>query len=180
VKAFLFPAGQVGQLLEEGKAVVYSVGGGQLRNVTRVYQAIAASRFKPALASRVEAGNPLFARYLLEGWYSIENGNRWMARRATLELRGPEAPGQRLTLQGYLPQAILAKGPVRLTVRVDDRLFPPVVLDQPDSEFIKDFPLPDEAVGKPRLTIALELDHAIIPAGEDRELGLVFGTIAVH
>ena len=180
VKAFLFPEGQVLRLLDEGEGVVYSAGGGRLRNVTRNYHAIARTRFKLALAHRIDAGNPLFAGHLLEGWYKIEDGNRWTARRCVLVLQGPQTPGERLTLQGYLAKEILAKGPLHLTVSVDQHTFPAVTLDQPDSEFIKDFPLPPSTVGKERLRIVLELDQSVVPPGEDRELGLLFGSIAIH
>ena len=180
VNAFLFPVGQVVRLLDEGQGVVYSAGGGRLRNVTKTYQTIARTRFKPAFASRIDAGNPLFADHLVEGWYKIDDRNRWMARRAVLLLQGPASAGQRLTLQGYLPKEILVGGPLHLTVSVDEYVFPPVTLDQPDAEFIKDFALPAPATAKEKVRIVLELDHAVVPPGEDRELGLLFGTISIH
>ncbi len=180
VTAFVFPAGQVVRLLDEGQGVVYSAGGGRLRNVTKTYQMIARTRFKAAFAQRIDAGNPLFADHLIEGWYKIDDRNRWMARRSVVVLQGPTVAGQHLTLQGYLPKEILIKGPLHLTVRVDEHVFPPVTLDQPDAEFIKDFALPAETTGKGRVRIVLELDKAVVPPGEDRELGLLFGSIGIH
>ena len=180
VNAFLFPAGQVVRLLDEGQGVVYSAGDGRLRNVTKIYQTIARTRFKPALARRIEAGNPLFAGHLVEGWYKIDDGNRWMARRSVSVVQGPDTDGQRLTLQGYLPKEILVKGPLHLTVSVDEHSFAPVTLEKPDAEFIQEFPLPASATGREKLRIVLELDKAVVPPGEDRELGLLFGTISIH
>ena len=103
-----------------------------------------------------------------------------MGRRAAIDLLGPRTAGQRLTIQGYLAKEILVKGPLHLTIRVDGEPLPPVTLDQPDAEFIKDFPLPATVIGKERIHLVLELDKAVIPPGEDRELGLIFGTIAIH
>jgi hypothetical protein len=180
VKLFLFPSGQVNQLLDRDMAVVYSAAEGPLRNVTKVYGAIARSRYKPMLAPHVDAGNPLYSDYFKDGWAQIEGGTRWMGRRAAIDLLGPRAAGQRLTIQGYLAKEILIKGPLHLTISVDGEPLPPVTLDQPDSEFIKDFPLPPGVLGKERVHLVFELDKAVIPPGEDRELGLIFGTIAIH
>ena len=180
IKSFIFPPGQVVQLLDEGRGVVYSTDAGRLRNVTKIYRSIAGSRWKPSLAQRVEVGNPLFAKYLIEGWFKIEDGNRWMGRRAVLELQGPEAAGRRLTLQGYLAKEILVHGPLHLTVYVEGHAFPPVTLDQPNAEFVKDFPLSEDVVGRERVRVVLELDRAVVPPGEDRELGLLFGTVTIH
>ena len=91
------------------------------------------------------------------------------------------APGQRLSLRGYLAKEILVKGPLHLTVIADGSALPKTVtLDQPDAEFNVDFPLPDALVGKERVRFVFELDKAVVPPGEDRELGLLFGTLAIH
>ncbi len=180
VKSFVFPAGQVVQVLDEDQAVVYSASERRLRNITRTYHAIAKSRWKPGLAQRVDAGNPLFNRYFVEGWYPIEGANRWMGKRAIVELRGPDTAGQRLRLQGYLPKAVLSKGPLHLTIRIDGDSLPPVTLSQPDSEFVQDLALPAAATGKERVRIVLDVDNATAPPGEDRVLSLLFGTIAIH
>ena len=103
-----------------------------------------------------------------------------MGRVAAAEVQGPSKSGQRLTLQGYLAKEILINGPLKLDVRVDEFSLPSVILDQPDSEFIKNLPLPDAIVARPRVRVVLELDKAVVPPGEDRELGLLFGSITIH
>ncbi len=180
LKSYVFPEGQVLQLLDAGQGVVYSAAGDKLRNVTKIYLALGRTRWKPALAQRIEVGNPLFAGQLREGWYRIEDGIRWMGRVAAAEVQGPSKSGQRLTLQGYLAKEILINGPLKLDVRVDEFSLPSVILDQPDSEFIKNLPLPDAIVARPRVRVVLELDKAVVPPGEDRELGLLFGSITIH
>ena len=180
VNSFVFPPGRVVRLLDEGMGVVYSAGGGRLRNVTKIYHSLARSRWKPALAHRIEVGSPLFADHLGEGWFKIEGGNRWMGKRATFELQGPAGPGQHLSLRGYLAKEILIKGPLHLTVIADGEALPPVTLDQPDAEFNVDLALPAAVTGKERVRFVFELDKAVIPPGEDRELGLLFGTLAIH
>ena len=180
VKSFVFPEGQVVRLLDAGKGVVYSAAQPQLHNVTRGYLALGRNRWKPALAQRIEVGNLLFSDQLREGWFKIEGGTRWMGRVAAVEIHGPGQPGRNLTLQGYLAKEILVKGSLQLTVRLDEFSLPPILLDQPDSEFIKDLPLPDALAGRPRIRLVLELDKAVVPPGEDRELGLLFGSITIH
>ncbi|MBM3796301.1 MAG: hypothetical protein FJW31_20070 [Acidobacteria bacterium] len=180
VGSFLFPAGQVLRQLDAGKAVVYSAQGGRLRAVTRNYHAVARTRFAPALAHRINAGNPLFADHLGSGWYKIDDGNRWMARRAELWLQGPLKLGAKLSLTGYVAKENLVRGPLTLTVTVAGHTLPAVQVTQPDAEFHFEFPLPPDLVGQPKLAIVFELDKAVIPPGEDRELGLLFGTIGIQ
>ncbi len=180
VGAFLFPAGQVLRLLDANQAVVYSAAGGRLRAVTRNYHAVARTRFAPALAHRINAGNPLFADHLGSGWYKIEDGNRWMARRAEVLLQGPPKAGAKLVLAGYVTRENLVRGPLTLTVTVDGQALPSVQVTQPDVAFQFEFALPDAAVGKARVAIVLDLDKAVVPPGEDRELGLLFGTVGIQ
>ena len=180
LKSFLFPEGQVVQLLNGNQAVVYSAAEGRLRNITRTYKEIAPSRWKPGLPHRVDAGNPLFAQCFFDGWYPAEGGNRWMGKRGVLELRGPDKAGESLSLQGYLSKAVLGGRPMNLTVHVDEHTFPPLTLDQPDSELLHDFPLPDSLTGREKVRIVLEVDRAFVPEGETRELSILFGSIGIH
>ncbi len=53
-------------------------------------------------------------------------------------------------------------------------------LTKPDALFELNFPLPPEAVGKAKIEVAIEVDRTFVAPSTVRELGLVFGSIAVR
>jgi hypothetical protein len=132
------------------------------------------------LPRRLDAGNPLFAAQLGPEWYALEGGYRWMPKRATLRLGGPERAGQKLYVSGFCPSRQLAAGPLRMTVAVDSHPFPPVVIDRGDTPFEFGFPLPTEAIGKRSVDVAVEVERTFVVPSDGRPLGLVFGNFAVR
>jgi len=161
--------------------VVYSADGEKLRNVTGLFQTTARARWgQPELPSRVEVGNALFADQLGPTWYAIEDTFRWMPKRATVVLRGPAAPGARLFLNGYFASRPGKAVPLNITVGVDGATVGQAALTQRDALFELNFPVPPEAVGKPKIEVAIEVDRTFVPPSNPRELGLVFGSIAVR
>ncbi|HSB15177.1 MAG TPA: hypothetical protein VLE22_12015 [Bryobacteraceae bacterium] len=178
---FVLPAAPALLALEEGRAVVYAADGERLKNVTALYRAVARTGWVEAtLPRRLDAGSPLFAAQLGPEWYALEGGYRWMPKKATLRLGGPERAGQKLYVSGFCPSRQLAAGPLRMTVAVDSHRFPPVVIDRGDSPFEFGFPLPAEAIGKRSMDVAVEVERTFVVPSDGRPLGLVFGNFAVR
>ncbi len=145
----------------------------------RAFGLLRSRRLRDVGPRAVDAGNPIFAARLGPAWHPIENGFRWMPRRATLHLPGPQAPEERLYLRGYAPAMQLRGGPVRLSLSIAGHALPPVVLTEPESEFAFDFALPPELVGRPAVEVTIEADRTFTPPGEQRELGAAFGIFEI-
>jgi hypothetical protein len=168
------------QALAQSRAVVYSVGGGRLRNITQIYQLVAGSQGEAEEPRQVNVGAPLFAGQLGSGWYDVEGADRWMAKRATLRLGGPRTSSDRLYVSGYALPPADGKGPLRLTVAVDGRALPAASLADSGGRFSLEFPLPAEAIGKPSIEVSVEVDRTVTHSGDPRQLGMIFGTFAVR
>lgn len=174
---FVFPPGPTLRALDRGQAVVYSAGDERLHNVTRAWSAMARSRWKPALASRVDVGHPAFADQLGPGWYPIESGYRWMPQRAVVWLPGPAHEGEKLYLAGFCPSAQLTRGPVRMTVHAEGKPLTSFGLEKPDAPFEAQVRLPPELIGRARIEVTLEVDRTF---SDGRPLGAAFGVIAIR
>jgi hypothetical protein len=180
VERFILPPQAILNGLKDNRVVVYEAGGDRLINITRRYSQTASSRFVDRLPSRADAGNPLTAYLFGDSWHPIDDGWRWMPRRATVRLRGPDAPGKTLSIQGYCPRRSLEGGPLPLHVTVDGVPMPAVKIMTGDAQFQFDFPMPASATGKPEIEVALECGRVFVVEGDRRELGLVFGVFEIR
>ncbi|MBK5291863.1 MAG: hypothetical protein JJE04_09340 [Acidobacteriia bacterium] len=180
VTAFVFPSGATLRALQGNKAVVYTLDQGRLRNITRSYRAVAATQLKDELARRIDAGHPAYAGQLGAGWEPITERYRWMGKRADAFLGGPRKDGEKLYLAGFCAAILLAKGPLHLTVRVDGVAFAPSKIEKPDGAFELIYPLPAGLAGKEKIHVEMELDRTYVPPEDGRELGLVFGSLAIR
>ncbi len=176
----ILPAGQTVRALDKGDAVVYTLSGGRMVNVTRTYHMVARSRWKPELARRIDVGQPTFADQLGEGWHPIEGAFRWMDKRGKVYLAGPAKTAERLYVNGYCAAAVVAKGPVHLAVKVEGSSVGTFEVSKPDQQFQFDAALDPELVGRAKVEVSLELDRALPVEGETRQLGLVFGGLAIR
>src|SRR5205807_6634011 len=100
------------------------------------------------IASRIEMGDATHANQLGPSWYPREGGYRWMPKRASVILRGPGEPGEKLYLKGYCPAAALQADALAVEVSVDGEKLPAEWVRKRDAEFSFSFPLPAEATGK--------------------------------
>jgi hypothetical protein len=181
ISDFVIPHGVLLDLLDRRRAVVYTPEAGRLRAVTLSYLAnMRRQRLTLEEPRRVDVGQPSFARQLGPSWYELDSGHRWMARRATVRLRGPGSNADRLHLMGYCPASQVAQGPLRVSVGVDGRLLNTFQVAKGDAAFHLVSELPPELVGKPRIEVFVEVDRTSSPAPDRRELGLVFGTFEVR
>ncbi|HWB83714.1 MAG TPA: hypothetical protein VG675_06215 [Bryobacteraceae bacterium] len=173
---FVLPPGVTANALARDQLVIYAVAGRQLRNITSVYRV---ANSMDQLPSRVDAGSPLTAYLLGPEWYGVDGNHRWMPKRATLRLAAPAAPGEKLYLDGNCPEETVKNG-LSVSVTVNGIAEPPARISPNDTSFDLAFPLPDSVVGKSELSITVEVNRTLRPPGDERELGLAFGTFAVR
>ncbi|MGA7833980.1 MAG: hypothetical protein WCA31_02115, partial [Acidimicrobiales bacterium] len=175
VEEYTLAGATTARALDRDELEVYDVRGPRLRNITSKF---AAMSFDQSLSRRVDPGDPMSADLLGPEWYSLEGDHRWMPRRATLKMGGPERAGQHLYLRGYCAEDQLRAGPLAVSVAVDGLPLAPAQVSTTDWELM--LPLPDAVVGKPEMQVAIAVDRTAKPAADPRELGLAFGEIAVR
>jgi hypothetical protein len=166
-------------LLERGQARVLSVSPERLDDITGQYTTIL--RADPA-ASRhdfVDVGDASYAEFLGPTWFPPEQGFRWMPKTATLRLSGPNSAGQKLYVTGYAPAAVIASGPVTVRFLASGLELGSATLRR-DEQFSVEFPMPSVLVGKITVEISVEVSKVLRPAGDSRELGMVFQTFAIR
>ncbi len=167
------------RLMKTNQARVLEVTAGAPLDVTDRFDA-ALSAFMASHRSFVNVGDPAYASYLGPGWYQIENGFRWMAQSATVQLAGPTSPAARLYVTGYGAAAALAAGPVTLRFRANGEDLGSTTVSRPDQKFAADFPLPAKLVDQHAMEVSIEASRSFRPAGDSRDLAMIFGTFSVH
>ncbi len=148
-------------------AVVLQSKNGHVTDVTSQYA-----------AHQVDAGDPRFQDQLGPEWYAIDQGFRWMPKRATVRLPGPVTKGQKLIVSGYCPALQIAHGPLRMQVSVDGTSLPAVTIAKGNAPFSFEFPLPDDA--RPQITVSLEVERTFSTPADQRSLGLAFGVFEIR
>jgi hypothetical protein len=166
-------------LLARGEAIALSLGNVAVFDTTDRYQAVYQKRPLGEF-SRVNAGDPAKASNLGGDWYAIENGFRWMGRSATVRLAGPESKGQHLAISGFAPRLVLASGPLHLSVSVDGSPVGQALIENAEAQFGAEFALPDRVVGKAAITVGLSLDRTTSLPSDARQLGVIFGQLAIR
>jgi hypothetical protein len=102
-----------------------------------------------------------------------------MGKRGVVQLSGPKTAAEHLYVKGFCPKAVLAKGPIKLTISADGTSLGTATLDKA-GPFELQFPLPATLVGKYAITITAEVNRTLKPPKDVRELGLPFGVFAIH
>jgi hypothetical protein len=164
--------------VENDQVVIYSFSGDHLRNITKSFERSAPNRFINRLPSRIDAGNPLYSWLLGPTWLLPESGVRWMPGEATVKLRGPDTPGNKIVLDGFYPSEQLNRTPRNLIVSVDGVRVGETQINNPESDFHRLFPVPDASVGKSAVEIEIRVDPMERRNGQS--YGVVFGKIAIH
>jgi hypothetical protein len=103
-----------------------------------------------------------------------------MPKRATLRIGGPDSPSQKLYLKGFIAELQLAQGVLPVRVTVDGVSLPEGTLQPAGSWFQIEFPLPEQAVGKRELEIAVEVGRTFLVGADTRPLGLNFGVFEIR
>jgi len=177
---YVLPPEATERALDNESAVVYTVAGSRLRNITSVYGALFRHRGKNPTPHRVDAGNPLLSYLLGPEWREPDTDFRWMSRRATVRIGGPASAAQRLYLRGYCAPQLCAAGPVRLAISVEGVALPQATIPQGETSFQLDLPLPPQAFGKPAIELRLEADRTVTTPTDNRPVSLAFGVFEVR
>jgi hypothetical protein len=175
VANYQLPARAALRALRSGRAVVYDASGPTLRNVTFRYLLTASDLLQPSPPRRIDIGEPLLADQLGPGWYEIQQGHRWMGRRAEVRLAAPESSSERLHIEAFYPEH-LNPGKFLLSVSVNG--MPAGCAEVRDgASASRWFALPAALVGSREMTVTLEVDRTFRVPGDARELGLAFGFV---
>lgn len=172
--------GDLRLLIESGEAVVYAVEPRRLRGATTAYLVKAREEWQSQEPGRVDVGDAAFAGQLGPTWSWIEDGRRWMPKRATVRLRGPRSRDERLYVSGWCPPQQAAQGALLLTFTVGGHKLPGPVELYRDKGFRKDLQFPPEVIGNTAMDLAVEVDRTFRAPGDSRDLGLVFGTFEIR
>jgi hypothetical protein len=168
------------EAIRNGKAALYDVSGEKLRNITVLYERLRGQSKKAAvLPSFIDAANPLFAACLKDGWYEEAEGIRWTGKRATVEMAGPQSPGERLRLRGRVSELHTATQPLYVNVSIDDASTGTRMIFRGAQEFELTFPLPANVLGKDAMVVAIETDRTISTPADNRPFGLAMGTVTL-
>ena len=101
-----------------------------------------------------------------------------MPGEATVRLRGPDSPGNKIVLDGFYPEEQLSSGPRHLIVSVDGVRVGETQINDPESDFHRLFPMPDASVGKSAVEVQLRIDP--VTRRGSQTYGAVFGKIAIQ
>jgi hypothetical protein len=174
---FIDPADLRNGLLRH-RVAVFSAAGPVLLDVTSQFAA-QANAAPPLWPRRVDVASSLTADYLRGDWFEPESNHRWMGKRARVIIAGPAAPAEQLHIAGYCPGAQLKSGPLVARILVDGNEVGQLPATQ-DGAFDAAFRLPPQLVGKPSMEVTIQLDRTFRAPGDDRDLGLVFGSFEVR
>ena len=178
ISRFVLSKEQAWQWVKAGEAAVYELHGRQLVDVTALQlQALAAEHVR-AHPEFVDVADAHYQDRLGPTWYPVEDGFRWMPKRATVKLGGPKA-GQNLEVTGYCPAILVEKGPVEVWFRADGRPIGSARLKEPNQQFNLKFPMPAELVGKATFELEVEVSRTVQSGADLRPLGLIFGTFTM-
>ena len=168
----------VKRALAKDEIQVYEAGGPRLKNVTSHY-AETAALLKDEQPARVDAGVAVQDEQFGNDWYRRDGGFRWMSKRATVKIAGPQSPAQKLHVHGGCVPAELGAGPLHLTVSAnDEKLGTSEIRDCAKVDFAYAFP-PD-LVGKDAVVLTLEVDRTYQAPPDDRSFGLYFGSFEIR
>jgi hypothetical protein len=160
--------------LAQNQALVLDVSGETVRDITAHYRPAANIQESDRIPSRVDLGDELQAGQLGPTWYPNEGGFRWMPKRATVTLRGPRTPAEKLYITGTCPAAALKPGPLKVQISVDGEKLAPAWIRQPQEQFSFTFELAPQFIGRSSVEISVELDRTFFVPPDSRELGLAF------
>jgi hypothetical protein len=165
--------------ISHGHGKIYELVGRQLRDLTPLYLPALAAQYSAAHADFVDVGDPTYQSSLGPTWYQPERGFRWMPKTATVKIAGPRQGGQILEITGYCPALLVDKGPLEVRFRADGIDIGKMTLHQPDQDFKLRFTMPPQLAGRPTLELEIEVGRTVQAAGDQRPLGLIFGTFTM-
>ena len=167
-------------LIDHNQARVLLVSRDRVDEMPRSYAAMLHAGAEPARHDFVNAGDLAYAAQLGSTWYKAENGARWMPRSAEVRLYGIQPAAQTLIVTGFASRDVVASGPVTIHFRGNGRDIGLAVIKKPYGPFSLSLPLPTALIGQSSVQIEVELSKVVRQPGEDRDLGMIFGTFAIR
>ena len=181
---FTVPAEVALRALDSGEAHSFRFEGDRFRNTTASYKKrLAASGLAASAPARLALGDAAYGYLLGSGWFSPQDGYRWMGKSAVAALGLPAGPfeNQRVHVHGFCAPAQLASGPLHLSVETETVVEPArFTIDSCAGSFDFAAPLPPSLRGRPRFTVTLSVDRAAVVPPDTRELGLAIETLEVR
>ncbi len=165
--------------LREHLLLVVRPEGRRLLDVTQPYIATVSAKYVASHPDFVNVADPIFETSLGPTWYLPEKDYRWMPRTATLKIAAPRHAGESLAITGYCPASVLADGPLAVSFRADGSPLGTATLRNPDRPFELSFPVPSKLVGSSMMEVEIEVSRTTRITGDQRPLGLVFGTFTM-
>jgi len=101
-----------------------------------------------------------------------------MPGQATVRLAGPDTAGNKLALDGVIPEEQLKRAPRHLMVAVDGIPVGETQINESESSFHRLFALPDSLLRRKSVEIEIRVEPVTRISGLD--YGLVFGKIAIR
>ena len=166
-------------LIDQGRARVLDVSSNLVSDMTQTYAALLRSDPRISRRDFVDVGNPSYEAQLGPMWYRADDGSRWMPKTATVKFSGIDPAARTLHVTGFAPPAILVSGPVKINfdgngIEIGSHLI------QASEGFDFSLPLPGALAGVPDVELTITLDKVLRVPGDDRELGIVFGTFSIR
>jgi len=174
VARFVIPQARALGLIETEGARVLRVSRHSLTDITSEYESGLRVSQTAVHHDSVDVGDPVYAGAIGPTWYPVESGFRWMPRTATVTLSAPSSRSAKFVVKGYAPAALLASGPVVLRFRAMGRDLGTGIVRKPEG-FSMEFRVPPDLAGKGPIEISVEVNKVLRPAGEQRDLGMIFG-----
>ncbi|MBC7928689.1 MAG: hypothetical protein H7039_23850 [Bryobacteraceae bacterium] len=152
---------------------------GRLRNVSEVYRETLARDEHLSIPKYIGFGPKESEVFLREGWWEPEGNFRWTSGRSTFVIRGHQTAKGQLVIAGSCPPQHMAKGPLQLTVSVDNQKLPVSKITSGSLSFEFRYPMPASALGRPSVLVSLEVDRTLEIPGDKRLLGLIIASAEV-
>ena len=167
------PPALLRRAFEQDGVTLYRFETIRLRDVTREWGAKQALALPSGLSPVLRAADPLVQDQFLEGWYPVAEGQRWMGRQARVRL-AVAAGAKEIFWEAYCPPGLRG---ARLSVEVGGRSI--AVVETAPGAVSGTAALPAERPAGD-LVVHLESSKTIRPAGENRDLSLVFGVLGTR
>jgi hypothetical protein len=175
--SFVIPARAALKALNSNRVVVYEASPDRLRNVTELYRNLGPYMWKASLPRRADAGSFSFEDQFGPGWYKIENGYRWMAKRSETRIAGPISAEQRVFLKGFSTEQLWRSG-LNLRVFMDGVYLGTAEIRTPEFEWSS--PVPAQLLGRAEVTLVIEADRTYVPPSDPRQLSVAFGSLGIR
>lgn len=160
---------------ERDAVLVYRLEGVKLRDVTAEWERGKALALTAGLAAEIKTGEATDARQFGEGWFPIEDGNRWMGARAVVSLGGPFAAGTKLRLAGYVPNAL---GTAELSLKINGEAVGSMALKPGKVDFAA--AVPGKFLTETVVAVEILVSKTVHEGQDGRELSLVVATISIR